>query len=282
MPDEQELTLLVVIPQGSGECREFQLEVAPQTTGEKLKSVIEKSTRISVDDMELFAKNEGEGSKQKWIKEDETLAAQDVKDGAVLTVGVHGMRNEGPDLDADEGEAPTDAVGISICSKGDASYYHAHRRRQDDVPEEHRIVSGGAPQKLGESDAPLPEPQAPGRLVLQAGSDEPARPERAILSYSWGDEPEVVKIYISAENEQEAVAAAGDGKNGQVDVKWLPKACKLRVRAEKYDWVLDLDKIYYEIVPAECKFRVSQGKRVTLTLKKREKFTWLKLLKPDS
>ncbi|CAE8711787.1 unnamed protein product, partial [Polarella glacialis] len=108
------------------------------------------------------------------------------------------------------------------------------------------------------------------------------RPERPILNYAWGDEAEVVKIYISQDSEPDAVAAARAGKSGEAEVRWKPRSLKLRIHGEKLDFVLDLDPIYYEIVPEESKFRVSENKRVTLTLKKKESFTWLKLLKPES
>ena len=102
------------------------------------------------------------------------------------------------------------------------------------------------------------------------------------MNYAWGDEQAAVKVYISADAEPEALAAAGDGNAGEVEVSFQPKALKLRVHAEKLDWVLELDPLYYEILPEECKFRVSASKRITLTIKKKEAYTWLKLLKPDA
>jgi len=281
LPGFEELSLWIVVPKGGGECREFELTADPKETVEKLKKRIEKICGIPADDLELFAKNtDDEASKQKWLTEDKALEVQEVRDGAVITVGVHGMKGDIVDLDPETGELPTDAVNTSICSRGDSSYYHAHRRKAD-LPEEHRIVSGGAPQKLGESSELLPEPKAPGKAIVTEEGEEPGRSERPISNYAWGDEKDTVKIYISAESEPKAIASAGDGKAGEVEVDWQPRSVKLRVRAEKFDWVLELGRIYYEIVPEESKFRVSKGKRVTLTLKKKEQFTWLKLLKPE-
>merc|ERR1711990_1108620 len=101
------------------------------------------------------------------------------------------------------------------------------------------------------------------------------------MGYAWGDEKEVVKIYISKESEPEVVQAVEDGKNGQTEVKFLEKALRLIVHGKQLDHVLLLEKIYYEIVPEECSFRVSRDKRISLTLKKKEAFTWLKLLRPE-
>ncbi|CAJ1343170.1 unnamed protein product [Effrenium voratum] len=242
-----DLTLWAIIPTG-GECREVELTARPQDTGVDLKKMIEKAVNIPVDDMEIFVKNPS-GSKQKWLRDDATLESEEIEDSAVLTVGVHGTGGRQTAVVSDD-ELPQDAVQNSIAVKGDSSYYFAHSRKMD-VPEEHRIVSGGAPQRLGEAEA-LKEPV---RQVLEG--EEPQRPERAILNYAWGDEKEAVKLYVSAEAEPEALGAA-------------------------QDWVLDLDRLYYEIIPEECKFRVSENKRITLTLKKKEAYAWLKLLKPDA
>lgn len=275
----------MIVPKGggSGECREFEVTADPKDTGEKLKKKIEKLCCIPAEDLELFAKNsDKEDEKSKWIYEDADLKTQEVRDGAVISVGVHGMKGGDIEPDPDTGEVPTDAVGTSIAAKGDASYYHAHRQHCD-VPEEVRIVSGGPPQKLSETDAPLPEPKSlKQQLEIDEEGEESKRPQKQIHAYSWGDEKEFIKIYVSFDMEPDAVGAAADGKGGQVEVKWLPKYLKMKIHGEKYDYVLELERIYYEIIPEECKFRVSQNKRVTLSLKKKEKFTWLKLLKPEN
>lgn len=279
--DAEELSLLAVVPSGSGECLEFQLDVSCGETGEKLKRKIEKLSGISADDMELFVKNQGEGATQKWVKEDETLKKQGIEDSAIITVGVHGMAGQAPLVAQDDDEIPNDAVSKSIHEKGASSYYHAHSRKPE-LSEEQRIVSGGAPQKLSESDTCLPEPVSQLKQLKIDDPEDSQRLERPICNYAWGDEKDVVKVYISADAEPEAVKAAGDGKNGQLDVRWQSRSLKLRVHGEKFDYVLELERVYYEIIPEECKFRVSQNKRITLSLKKKENFTWLKLLKPEA
>merc|ERR1719174_1878916 len=108
---------------------------------------------------------------------------------------------------------------------------------------------------------------------------DPRRPRKAIKNYAWGDEKEAIKIYVSRESEPDVIQAVGNGKDGQLKVKWLPKALRLTVHGKQLDYVLLLDRIYYEIIPEECSFKVSPNKRISLTLKKKEAFTWLKLLK---
>ena len=257
------LTLYAIVPSGGGQCKELEITADRKEHGMDVKKKIEKLCNVPVEDMEIFVTRDGS---QKWLRDDDTL--EGIEDSAVLTVGVHGTGG-GQNTE----ELPDTAVENSIAAKGENSYYFAHAKTAE-VPEEHRIVSGGSPKKLAEGE-PLPEPISAMKL------GEQQRPERAILNYAWGDEKEAVKIYVSAEAEAQALEAAGDGKSDQVKVSYSPRACELRIHAEKLDWVLDLTPLYYEIVPEECKFRVSQSKRITLTLKKKEAYTWLKLLKPD-
>mmetsp|Transcript_102801 Transcript_102801/g.265751 ORF Transcript_102801/g.265751 Transcript_102801/m.265751 type:complete len:285 (-) Transcript_102801:34-888(-) len=281
--EEEELRVVCIVPKGGGECREFEVDVLSKDTGEKVKKKIERVCGIPADDLELFAKNPEEGSKNQWLKKDESLALQNVRDGATISVGVHGMKGSMPLPDGEaEGGEPTDAVAVSMASKGNTSYYFSHSK-QSEVPEEHRVVSGGAPAKLRETEELLPEPKSMARRHV-LGVDEvegPSKSERPVHHYAWGDEQEFVKIYVSVEGEPEVVAAAGDGKSSQVEVKWEPRRFRMVVHGEKFDHVLDIDRIYYEVIPEECKFRVSAGKRISLSLKKKEKFTWLKLIKPE-
>lgn len=280
-----EWTFRVVVPRGGGECLEYEVDADPQDTGLKLKQRIEKICGIPPDDMELFAKNsESKECKQKWLSDDESLQKQEVIDGAQIAVGVHGMRGSSePVVDPESGDLADDAVQASINTKGDSSYYFAHARKSD-LTEDQRIVSGGAPQKIAEGETQAlstAEPLPPSAAIFDDFEVESGRPRKAIKNYAWGDEKEVIKIYISKESEPESIKAASDGKEGQVEVKWLPKALRLTVHGQQLDHVLLLEHIYYEIVPEECSFRVSLNKRISLTLKKKEAFTWLKLLKPE-
>jgi len=179
--------------------------------------------------------------KPKWLFEDATLEEQDVVDNSIITVAVHGRL-------APEEKPPSD------------------------LPDEQRIASGGPPQKIS---------ARPVSSTSHDESEEVVRPEARILNYSWGDEKEFVKIYISKDSEPEVIGAAGDGQSGQVRVDWQSRALKLVVHTPRKDFVLNLERIYYEIVPEDCKWKVSTNKRITLSLKKKVESTWLKLLKPE-
>jgi hypothetical protein len=265
---------------------EYQIDCSPNDTGEQLKRKIEKMCQIPSDDMELFCKNsDTEDCKPTWLNETDKLISQEVVDGALVTVGVHGMRGGGdPEVvDPETGEALDDAVHNSINDKGDTSYYFGSSRKSN-LTEEQRIVSGGAPQKIAEGETqtlPTTEALPSASAMFEDGAIEPGRARKAIKNYAWGDEKEVVKIYISKDSEPDAIQYAGDGKDGQIEVKYLPKALRVIVHGPQLDHMLLLDRIYYEIIPEESTFRVSANKRITLTLKKKEIFTWLKLLKPE-
>jgi len=285
MADLGEWTLTVILPQGDGACMEYAMKANPKDTCAQLKQKIEKICGIPPDDMELFARNgEGKECKQKWLSEESTLQEQEVVDGAQIAVGVHGMRggnNSEPVVDPETGEV-ADAVQASINNKGDTSYYFAHSKKCE-LSEEQRIVSGGSPLKISEGygQALSEVDRPPAAEYMFEDEEAPGRPRKAIKNYAWGDEKEVVKIYISQDSEPDAIEAASDAKDGQVEVKFLEKALRLIVHGEKLDHVLLLENIYYETIPADNKFRVSPNKRITLSLKKKEPFTWLKLLKPE-
>merc|ERR1712060_747264 len=133
-------------------------------------------------------------------------------------------------------------VHRSINNKGEASYYHAHPRGQK-LPEEQRIVSGGEPQKIAEAAEKMPEPKGFKQKLNDEGENVEAKPEKHIYSYSWGDERDTIKIYLSADNESDAVSAAADGKGGQVEVDWKPRFLKMRIHGEKYDYIFELERI---------------------------------------
>jgi len=277
----EELSLIAIVPRGTGECMEYQISADPNDSGEKLKKRIEKICGVPPDDMELFLKNQDvQDAKQKWLNEEGTLKEQEVRDGAIITVGIHGLKGN-MDIDVENAEIPDDHVQRSIYAKGESSYYFAHARKGD-LDDEQRIVSGGPPAKLMETEAMKGDARVPLSKLMDEEDDTPARPMRPIRNYSWGDEKENIKIYISEDNEQDVLKAAGDGKQGQVDVKFGPKYVRVRVHGPLHDFQLEMDRIYYEIIPEQSKWRVSQNKRITLTLKKKEIMTWLKLLKPES
>merc|ERR1712150_63215 len=96
--------------------------------------------------------------------------------------------------------------------------------------------------------------------------------------YSWGDEGGTVKIYITETSNAEAIAAAKDGKGDQVKVDFKARSFTLTVHGDGQCFMLALRGLFREVIPERCKVRVSQGKRITVTLAKRsEQEPWATL-----
>eukprot|EP00812_Abedinium_dasypus_P011274 NODE_4842_length_635_cov_255.879310.p2 GENE.NODE_4842_length_635_cov_255.879310~~NODE_4842_length_635_cov_255.879310.p2 ORF type:complete len:102 (+),score=37.88 NODE_4842_length_635_cov_255.879310:3-308(+) len=97
----------------------------------------------------------------------------------------------------------------------------------------------------------------------------------------WNDEGTVVKVFVCADGEPAAIEAAKDGTGGEVEVLFDAKSVELLIHSPPRCYVLTIKPLEGTILPEECKHRVSAGKRVTLTLKKKtEKPTWTRITKP--
>merc|ERR1711865_900273 len=94
------------------------------------------------------------------------------------------------------------------------------------------------------------------------------------------DEGDFVCIYISQEDETDAISSARDGKNGEVVVNLEPKSVELIIRGQSRNYSLVFRTLENEILPDDSKHRVSAGKRVTLKLRKKRQVTWTRLVRP--
>lgn len=252
--DDRALSLNIVPPKGG---QHTTVSVSGAVTGQELKLLLQDKLGIEADSQTLFCQNGSRNSAKVPVNDGGRLAEQGVEDDATITVRLN------------EEVVPKEASALrqNIAKNGGQSYYYAHANEKA-LPPEHRYAYGGAPAKL--------EELAPGET---ATVQEPA-PSHVISKYAWADEGDFVCIYISAEGEPEAVAAAGDGKNGQVQVDFDSKSVELRVQGgSPKQFALVLRNLEYELSPEDCKHRVSAGKRVTLKLKKRRQVTWTRLVK---
>merc|ERR1712039_33158 len=93
-------------------------------------------------------------------------------------------------------------------------------------------------------------------------------PQRSITNYMWVDDSRrEVKIYVEASEEPMAVAAAGNPRDALIQTEFKEQGFKVAVLGERATHVLAIDALEHAIVPAECKARVSTGKRITITLR---------------
>lgn len=248
------LSLRLVTPNSDGATN--PIEVQSDATCVALKAKVEEVLGIAAGEQLLFFQNGSRNAAKVELDDERTLSAQGVLEGAAVTVK---RVNE-------QVLTENSVLRQSISKNGGSSYYYAHANEKQ-LPQEHRYVYGGAPAKLD-------RPQADGAAA------EPQILTKAIAKYSWADEGDFVCIYISHEDEADAIAAAKDGKNGEVDVKFQAKSVELRICAESRCYCLVLDPIENEITPEDSKHRVSAGKRVTLKLRKKRQVTWTRLVRP--
>mmetsp|Transcript_26551 Transcript_26551/g.76457 ORF Transcript_26551/g.76457 Transcript_26551/m.76457 type:complete len:490 (-) Transcript_26551:362-1831(-) len=134
-----------------------------------------------------------------------------------------------------------------------------------------------APEPVAAPPAPAAETRLPDAGAQLEGPAPDDAGMREIKKYSWGDEGDSVKLYITEAANAEAIAAAKDGKGQQVEADFKQNSFSLTVHGEKQRFVLVLRGLFRETVPERCKFRVSAGKRITVTLAKKEQVPWTAL-----
>lgn len=259
--DLDSMALKVVLPKGG---QPADVTAGTHITGLELKALLleqvgEVAVGSSVEGMGLVVQNGSRNAAKVPVEDEQTLAEQGIEEGATVTVK---LREEVVTPDKS-------ALRQNIAKNGKSSYYYAHANEKA-LPAEHRYAYGGEPAKL---DAPLNEAAA------AEGAAADAVPAVSIAKYSWADEGDFVCIYISADDETGAIEAAGDGKADQVKTTFDTKSVQLRISSECRHFALCLRNLENEIVPEECKHRVSAGKRVTLKLRKRRPTTWTRLVK---
>mmetsp|Transcript_72479 Transcript_72479/g.212415 ORF Transcript_72479/g.212415 Transcript_72479/m.212415 type:complete len:258 (-) Transcript_72479:111-884(-) len=148
-------------------------------------------------------------------------------------------------------------IGVQekLKSKGGESLYYMWAVNLPEVPEEQRITDReGVPKLLGQ-DKQVPEAAA--------------LPVRKMSSYSWVDDSrKLVKIYITSAEDPLAIAAAGLQQEGLVSAEFGQQSLKIKVLGKSATHVLEIEELEHGIVPAECKVKVTAGKKISITLRK--------------
>ena len=154
----------------------------------------------------------------------------------------------------------------SIETYGSNSYYYAHSKSKEySVPDDAivvegpGIITGGAPVKL--------------QRDVEANVDVF---RRKIEKYAWVDEGDKVKIYIDDSNIVPLISESDEAVSVDFRIKSL---CVCIRQSSSVQFVLELDPLSDEIDAAKSFFKVTLGKRVTVTLKKGNKEKWSSLKK---
>lgn len=221
------------------------LVVSKLCTGEALKEKLQYIAKAQAADQVLHFQNGSEGSDAVELVDESTLEVQGVRSGALITIDR---------LKA----SPDSATQDSISKRGKLSYYHTYRE-DPRFTTEMSVQSGGTPV----------------RLDTEARIDDAVR----IDKYTWADDGKNVKIFVDADAEPRAVQAAGDGKKGRVDAVFQEQGFAMIVKDEGRRFALEVPKLYNTISPKDCKVRVSEGKRITVSLRKADtEHLWFTLL----
>lgn len=216
-------------------------------TGNVLKAKLQYSTQISPEDQLLYLECP-DGTGKTLLDDERPLSEQGVSDGLEIL-----LRKKVLNWQFQDGMGTKE----HIQRHGRLSYYHTDRVDRSDISDEYRVVSGGEPVKL--------EEKPPEKVVR-------------ITNYTWANDKGILKVFIDAENEPRAVEAAGDGKDGKVSVQFTETSFAMKIKGEGLIFEFDVPITHMEIVPAKSKFRVSQGKRITISLQKVEdKHDWFVL-----
>mmetsp|Transcript_25594 Transcript_25594/g.72068 ORF Transcript_25594/g.72068 Transcript_25594/m.72068 type:complete len:269 (+) Transcript_25594:64-870(+) len=238
-----DLKLLVVPPLDGKSFTELKaaakvLNVQPACDTRRLKELVLDAFRGQIKtltpcDMTLYFQNrEGSHSQRlELLEEEDALRLQGVSQGALVVCQL--------------------ATWDRPVSKLGESAYYMWAENQQAFPDEIRVQGGGAPARIGET------------AVAEH------RPLRTLKNYSWNDESRcTVKLYISAEGEPEALAAARGSKDGRVQADFKEQSLEVRILGENVTYILAINELEHRVVPEECKVKVVAGKRIAITLRK--------------
>mmetsp|Transcript_59219 Transcript_59219/g.152355 ORF Transcript_59219/g.152355 Transcript_59219/m.152355 type:complete len:261 (-) Transcript_59219:251-1033(-) len=231
------------------------------TVADVKQKISQHYPKFTPDEQLLYLRKADESVSEVLLQDDALLASAGVGDEAVVR-----LKRKVLNWEFAKGTKTE-----SVARRGRLSYYHTDRAG-DTVPEELRVASGGEPVRL------------------ESETREVDRAVR-IKEFTWADDGASVKVFIDVDQETRAVVGAGDGKQDRLRLEF-PEAYAFRLvicEPEEDDgfglsggktYVLDVSHLFKEILPDKCKVRVSQGKRITVTLKKLDANTrWFTLCK---
>jgi len=127
------------------------------------------------------------------------------------------------------------------------------------------LITGGAPVLIEAADA---SPSSTGSPAKKAVIE-------TIRNYAWSEEDNVVKVSVDGGD-----AAAASEENTECDFKEDSFTLRIKLSEAK---ILQLQvSLKKSVDPSKCKFRISKGKGVRVTLAKKETGKWYDLLKTAS
>ena len=165
---------------------------------------------------------------------------------------------------------PGSAIAASQAKMGENSYYYSvgKTKANDAAPKAHPPSAAAAAPPPAKAVAPVPLPQ---------GSNVPINeklPEQTFSSYSFLDDGDVVKVYIT-------LAGAGQLPSGAIKCQFRERSFDLRVthQAEGKLLRLHVPILCEEITEAECVVKKKTAKLIVVMQKRDKEKGWYELLK---
>jgi len=126
----------------------------------------------------------------------------------------------------------------------------------------------------GEDAAPLPEHKP---IAAGAATNATSLPEDTAITidkFAFMDDDEVVKVYVTLEDDLAGVDASA--VEFHVEAAKFDPTCSmlLHVRGQKHLHRMYVSHLMHQVVPSECKFKVTAKGKLIVTLKKLEKVYW--------
>lgn len=242
-----QLCLQVVFPvkdRPEGEVEKSTQHVDKECTGAAFKHRLQYITQMGPDDQLLYFQNDHATDSKVLLDDEMTMEAHGVKDGALITV-----RRKVLNWKFGEGQGSKQ----HIARHGRLSYYHANRH-DPDLPEDLKIALGGEPVRLQTAEEAHIEPEA----------EKVGRIEK----FSWANDGKSLKVFIDAAENPRTLAAAS-AKGAKVDLQCEQRGFRMTVEGvggEKFE--LNVPNLYMDIAPRLSKVRVSEGKKITVSLRK--------------
>lgn len=279
------LSLQVILP--SAPDVPTLLKVSEQSTGGELKNKVAELVGEQPVNLTLFARSMQGHSELRRIDHIATLAAQDVENDAIISCMVEQVVEES---DCRKPDPKDDRVYHEYSSKYAAPEWDEIHDSADDCDPDQDQDDMLEVARLNAED--LVTAALDGVQNAEAAADHEdnraapvplklAGPTRCISTYSWTDKHSCIKVYISKDSEAEAVAAAGNGHEGQLEARFASRGATLVVNDQHLRHVLELRTLQAPIVPAQSRCMVLPGKRIALELHKRYVGqSWPMLLRP--
>lgn len=241
------LSLDILPPPSSKDTASKSVKVWPRSTVYDLKQEVAKVLKIQrsqdLDELVLYFQNK-EGHYSHRLQhlaeaDDDTLKDKGVADLATIACQLAAYDTHKSKLD---------------------SIYDMWTADQKLVPDNIRFAKGGEPVSLG--------------VEKKAEGDTTSIPHVRITNYSWVDDSRrEVKVYVVADLEPAAVAAAGLKSTGEMEAVFKEQSFRVTIFGRDENFVLEVNELAFPIDPDACSAKLVFGKKITITLAKAEEDT---------